>query len=62
MSNSFSADLSKLAAVDTKVPGVLRIRVSRTLAQSLAGVDGTFQWSTFGAGGYFTLHPLLAGS
>ena len=62
MSDGCSTDLAKLAAIDEKVPGVLRIQLARTLGQALAGVDGTFQWSTFGAGGYFTLHPLLAGS
>jgi len=62
MSSEVSSGLAKLAAVDDKVPGVLRVQVARTLGQALAGVDGTFQWSTFGAGGYFTLHPLLAGS
>jgi len=62
MSSGFAADISRISAVDDKVPGVLRIRMARTFAQGLAGVDGTFQWTTFGAGGYFTLHPLLAGS
>lgn len=62
MSNGFATDISRISAVHERVPGVLRIRLARTLAQGLAGVDGTFQWSTFGAGGYFTLRPLLAGS
>lgn len=62
MSSGFATDISKIGAVDDKVPGVLRIRMARTFAQALAGVDGTFQWSTFGASGYFTLHPLLAAS
>jgi uncharacterized protein YukE len=62
MSSGFATDISRISAVDDKVPGVLRIRMARTFAQGLAGVDGTFQWTTFGAGGYFTLHPLLAGS
>ena len=62
MNNGIATDISKIGAVDDRVPGVLRIRMARTFAQGLAGADGTFQWSTFGAGGYFTLHPLLAGS
>jgi hypothetical protein len=62
MSSGLGTDLAKITAVNDEVPGVLRIQVARTLGQALAGVDGTFQWSTFGAGGYFTLHPLLAGS
>jgi len=61
MDNSFSADLAKITAVNGEVPGVLRIQIARTLGQALAGVDGAFQWSTFGASGYFTLQPLMAG-
>jgi hypothetical protein len=62
MSRDFSENLSKMNVLNDEVPSVLRITVPRILAQGLAGVDGAFQWGTFGASGYFTLHGIVAGS